>query len=184
MPPPHWKYALAKTPQRYAYFLGRKNEIARLGYQKIKKLSFRSSQRQIANILQVSISSVLRFRQEDKGKIKSQRQRTILFELVRARLDNLSSPVQSISQLQDWYQGATGLRFTKQAFSRLLRKKKFRPLRANRVDPRKFTEENMNYGEYFAWMRSLSNAEILHLCFFDEARFEITGMELAKQNEK
>ncbi len=90
------------------------------------------------------------------------------------RLDpTIQPPISTLRQIRDEYANATGESYHISSFSKLM--KKFSKLKGNLVDPRKWSSENVqSYLQFAHWQQTLSDSDAAKLCFFDEARVDLT----------
>lgn len=86
-----------------------------------------------------------------------------------------STPNSTLRSIRDSHSAAFGSTFHISSFSRLIKGRITKQV-ANRVDPRKLSPENCEYFlQYLHWQQSLSFEMSLKLCFFDEARIDLTS---------
>ena len=161
------------------FFPGKKRTETLEKFKKFKNMNL--TQQQLSLVVGASQSTISRYLAAEKRHKfrRNPRYHSSIFpELIAAVLRNPGeNPISSLNGLRLWYERITSERFSVQAFASFLCRNNYRKLRSSFEDPRKFRsiENRLYYAHYLGWMKSLAIEDALRICFFDEARFELTG---------
>lgn len=167
---------LQNTRGRY-FRWGKKNPLLGDLIRQSKKDNPHWTITEIANQTQASVSTVHKsIYQKEKVK-KKERQHVLGEPALHLALALISDAEQSsLTSIKQQIDSALGENFHLSSYSRLLKNRVSKRV-AKRVDPRKFSEQNMEYFlKYVYWQNCLPIDDSMKLAFLDEARIDRTGV--------